>query len=95
MTGNLKHFVLSLLVAAITASAVAVVYSSHESRRLTHEVYGARGMGVVLETQNEQLLLDKAAWEAELRIDAMARSTFGMKSARDEDVVVLRVGIQD
>lgn len=95
MTTRMENLLFAGLVFAVTASAVAVVYSSHSSRRLTHDVFGERGLGVSLDAQQEQLMLDKAAWEAELRVDAMARSGFGMRAVRDEDVVVLRAVVRD
>lgn len=74
-----NFFVLaSLLGVLVVGSALAVVNSNYESRRLVHELHIARSETAALEVRREQLRLDLATWANRARIETVSRSQLGM-----------------
>ena len=67
--------VLWLLVAA---SALAVVYSTHRSRQLFHELETLKDQQYELDVEWGQLLLEQSAWAAPVRVEKMASDKLRM-----------------
>jgi cell division protein FtsL len=82
--------VVLLLLAAVTASAIGVVYARQENRvlfgeltRLTHEQDD-------LNTEFGRLELEQATWAEPNRIEQIARGQLGMVNPGAADTVVVK-----
>lgn len=72
-------FVLATVLGVlVVGSALGVVHSNYESRRLVHELHIARSETATLEVRREQLRLDLATWANRARIEAVSRGELGM-----------------
>jgi len=63
---------------AVTASALAVVYSTHRSRQLFHELESLKDQQYELDVEWGQLLLEQSAWAAPVRVEKMAANKLRM-----------------
>ncbi len=73
----------TLLVAVVAglmtfASAVELVLSRHQSRRLFVELQSLHEVKQGLDQEWGQLLLEQATWGAELRVEQIANDKLGM-----------------
>jgi cell division protein FtsL len=69
---------LTLLWLALTISALAVVYSTHRSRQLFHELETLKDQQYELDVEWGQLLLEQSAWAAPVRVEKMAANKLRM-----------------
>lgn len=67
-----------LLLAAVVASAVGVVYARHESRRLFVELSALEAARDELNIDFGRLQLEQATWADTNRIEKIARGDLGM-----------------
>ena len=75
----MKTLVVAVLAALMTfASAVEVVLSRHQSRRLFVELQSLHEVKQGLDQEWGQLLLEQATWGAELRVEQIANDKLGM-----------------
>lgn len=84
------HLGVAVLVLAVMGSALGVVYSRHESRKLFVEL---RRLQVIRDDMNIEwgrLQLEEGAWTAHGRIETIARARLEMHMPRQEDVVIVR-----
>ncbi|WP_409517285.1 cell division protein FtsL [Diaphorobacter sp.] len=70
-----------LLLLAVMASAMYLVHSQYESRRLFTELDRAQAEARRLETEHQRLQVEKRAQATPLRVETMAREKLQMKSA--------------
>lgn len=82
--------VLALLLAMVVASALAVVYSRHESRRLFVELQQLNKQVDELNIEWGRLQLEQSAWSAHGRIERIAVSKLNMKLPDADEVVYIR-----
>lgn len=70
-----------VLLLAVVASALFLVNVQYESRRLYTEIDRARLEARKIETEREQLQIDKRAQATPLRVDKLAREQLQMRVA--------------
>ena len=67
-----------LLWCLVVVSAVGVIYTSFETRRLFSELQQTKNVQRHLDTQWGQLLLEQSSWSAHTRIDKVAEDQLDM-----------------
>ena len=87
---KLRVLALLVLVAAVIASSIGVVYARHEGRRHFIELNSLTNERDNLNFEFGRLQLEQATWAESNRVDQVARSRLGMVFPRTEDIVVLR-----
>lgn len=70
-----------VLLLAVLASALYLVYVQYESRRLFAEIDQARTQARKLELENERLQVEKRAQATPLRVERLARDQLQMRVA--------------
>jgi cell division protein FtsL len=70
-----------LLVLALVASALLLVHTAYESRRLFTEIERARSQHRQLERDHQRLEAERRAQATHLRIERMARERLAMRAA--------------
>ena len=85
---SLRHFLLSLMIASVLASAVAVVFARHQHRQayvaLTRLERGRDDLNI----EFGRLQLEQATWSESNRIEQVAIERLGMKFPGSNDIVV-------
>lgn len=79
-----------LLVALVMLSALAVVYSKHESRRLFVELQHLQDERDRMDIDWGRLQLEESTWAAHGRVEETARTRLGMLSPAPDHWVILR-----
>jgi cell division protein FtsL len=70
-----------VLLAAVLASALFLVRTQYESRRLYAELDSATGNARKLEVEHERLELEKRAQATPLRVEKLAKEQLQMRTA--------------
>ena len=70
-----------MLLLAVLASALYLVHTQYQSRRLYTELEGARAEGRRLEIDNDRLQVEKRAQATPLRVETIARTQLQMRAA--------------
>ena len=70
--------VITLLFSLVLASAILLIYSKHQSRKLFVEVQQMRHEIDALNTEWSQLQLEQSAWSGHGRIERIARKQLSM-----------------
>ena len=70
-----------LLLLAVMASALYVVHTQYESRRIYVELEKAAAQSRKVESDNERLQVEKRAQATPLRVEKLARDRLQMRSA--------------
>jgi cell division protein FtsL len=83
-------FSLLLMLAAVLASAIAVVWTRHQSRVLFIQLSQLQGQRDELNIEYGRLELEQATWAEPRRIDSEARTKLGMFAPRPQDVQLVR-----
>jgi len=79
-----------LLFAAVLASAIGLVYSKHQSRKLFVELEQANARIVSLSNDWGRLQLEQSAWSDHGRIERIARTRLGMKIPDANEVIFIK-----
>jgi cell division protein FtsL len=79
-----------ILLGAVLASAIGVVYSIQESRELFVELTRLGNERDDLNFEFGRLELEQATWAENNRIEQIARGRLGMVSTNPSDIVVIR-----
>ena len=82
--------VVTLLFSLVLASAVLLIYSKHQSRKLFVEVEQLRYEVDSLNTEWSQLQLEQSAWSGHGRIERIARKQLSMVMPDPNDVVFVK-----
>jgi cell division protein FtsL len=82
--------VITLLFSLVLASAVLLVYSKHQSRKLFVELQQLRHEVDALNTEWSQLQLEQSAWSGHGRIERIARKQLSMVMPEPDDVVFVK-----
>lgn len=83
-------FSLLLLLGAVLASAIAVVWTRHQSRSLFVQFSQLQSQRDELNIEYGRLELEQATWAEPRRIDSEARTKLGMFTPRPQDVQLVR-----
>jgi len=81
---------MTILLSAVIASAIGVVYSIQQSRELFVELTKLGNERDDLNFEFGRLELEQATWAENNRIDQIARGRLGMVSPNNAETVVIR-----
>jgi cell division protein FtsL len=87
---SLRALGVSLLLATVVASAVAVVYARHQSRALFIDLRALERERDELNIDFGRLQLEQATWAETHRVEQIARTRLDMRPAGPADTVVIR-----
>jgi len=82
--------IVTLLFGFVLGSAVLLVYSKHQSRKLFVELQQLKHEVDALNTEWSQLQLEQSAWSGHGRIERVARKRLTMVMPDSSDVVFVR-----
>ena len=82
--------VVTLLFSLVLGSAIMLVYSKHQSRKLFVELQQLRHEVDALNTEWSQLQLEQSAWSGHGRIERIARKQLSMVMPESDDVVFVK-----
>jgi cell division protein FtsL len=80
----------AVLFVVVLASAIGLVYSKHESRKLFVELEQTNMQIVSLNNEWGRLQLEQSAWSDHGRIERIARTRLGMKVPDANEVVFIK-----
>ena len=81
---------LVILLLAVLASAIGVVWTRHESRVLFVDLTRLQNQRDELNVEYGRLELEQATWAEPRRIDEEARSKLGMVTPKPQDIQLVR-----
>ncbi|WP_243048571.1 cell division protein FtsL [Dyella sp. RRB7] len=79
-----------ILLAATLSSAIAVVWTRHESRVLFVELTRLQNLRDDLNIEYGKLELEQATWAEPRRVDNEARQQLGMVNPKPQDIQLVR-----
>ncbi len=79
--------VVTLLFGVALGSAILLIYSKHQSRKLFVELQQLKHQVDALNTEWSQLQLEQSAWSGHGRIERIARNRLSMVMPEPADVV--------
>ena len=79
--------VITVLFSLVLASAILLVYSKHQSRKLFVELQQLKYQVDALNTEWSQLQLEQSAWSGHGRIERIASKRLSMVMPESSDVV--------
>ena len=82
--------VITVLFSLVLASAILLVYSKHQSRKLFVELQQLKYRVDALNTEWSQLQLEQSAWSGHGRIERIARNRLSMVMPEPADVVFVK-----
>jgi cell division protein FtsL len=82
--------VVTVLFSLVLASAILLVYSKHQSRKLFVELQQLKHQVDALNTEWSQLQLEQSAWSGHGRIERIARDRLSMVTPESVDVVFVQ-----
>lgn len=82
--------VVTVVFSLVLASAIGLVYSKHQSRKLFVELQQLRHQVDALNTEWSQLQLEQSAWSGHGRIERVARKKLSMVMPESGDVVFIK-----
>jgi len=82
--------VVTILFSLFLTSAIVLVYSKHQSRKLFVELQQLRHQVDALNTEWSQLQLEQSAWSGHGRIERIARNKLSMVMPESGDVVFVK-----
>ena len=85
-----RRLALAVLVPAVVASAVAVVYARHESRTLFMELQRLQAERDRMDVEWGRLQLEQSTWATHGKVEHLARNRLHMTEPAATDIVVVR-----
>ena len=82
--------VVTLLFSLVLASAILLIYSKHQSRKLFVELQQLKYQVDALNTEWSQLQLEQSAWSGHGRIERIARKRLSMVMPESDEVVFVQ-----
>jgi cell division protein FtsL len=82
--------VVALLFCMVLGSAVLLIYSKHQSRKLFVELQQLKYQVDGLNTEWSQLQLEQSAWSGHGRIERIARDRLSMVMPNPDEVVFVK-----
>lgn len=79
-----------LLLCALLASALLVIFNSHNSRRLFHELQTLQQEAVQREVEWSQLLLEESAFSTHTLVERKARKELKMLAPESKHIVAVK-----
>lgn len=85
----MKILMFFVLVAAVFISAIQVVISQHEARKLFVEIQSQEKIRDDLNEEWTRLLLEQSTWATDARIESVARNQLNMKRPGIDTMLVI------
>ncbi len=82
--------VVTLLFSLVLASAILLIYSKHQSRKIFVELQQLKAEVDALNTEWSQLQLEQSAWSGHGRIERIARERLSMVMPDSDNVVFVK-----
>ena len=80
----------SVLFVVVLSSAILLIYSKHQSRKLFVELQGLKQEANEFNTEWGQLQLEQSAWSGHGRIEQVARERLSMVMPNAEEVIFIK-----
>lgn len=90
MSETLQTLLISALLAVVLATAIGLVFSKHQSRKLFVELEQANAQIVSLNNEWGRLQLEQSAWSDHGRVERIARTRLDMKIPEANEVVFIK-----
>jgi cell division protein FtsL len=87
---RLTHFLLTMSIAAVFGSALAVVWSKHRARTSFIELQQLTAQRDQINIEWGQLKLEQSAWATHGRVERMARADLKLVIPKAEDVQLVQ-----
>ena len=82
--------VVTLLFSLVLASAILLIYSKHQSRKIFVELQQLKAEVDALNTEWSQLQLEQSAWSGHGRIERIARERLSMVMPESDSMVFVK-----
>lgn len=86
----MKVFLFFLLVLSVFVTALNVVTSQHQARRLFVEIQSLENTRDSLNEEWTRLLLEQSTWATNSRIEAVARNELGMSMPDTHSLYIIK-----
>jgi len=83
-------FFVPILLVLVVLSALAVVYSKHQSRKLFVELSSLQKSRDAMEVEWGQLQLEQSTWATSVRIEKLARQRLQMTQMEYEKIIIVK-----
>ncbi len=83
-------FLIPVLLLLVLLSALAVVYSKHQSRKLFVELNSLQKTRDAMEVEWGQLQLEQSTWATSGRIEKLARQRLQMTQMEYEKIIIVK-----
>ncbi|VAX11568.1 Cell division protein FtsL [hydrothermal vent metagenome] len=83
-------FIVPVLLVLVVLSALAVVYSKHQSRKLFVELSSLQKTRDAMDVEWGQLQLEQSTWATSGRIEKLARQRLQMTQMEYEKIIIIR-----
>ncbi len=87
---KLIWIIIALLIVAVMASAIGVIYSKHQTRKLFVNMQKLNKQIDELDIEWGQLQLEQSAWSAHGRIEKIARKKLKMTLPKANEIIYLK-----
>jgi len=85
-----RSFLIPVLLLLVVLSALAVVYSKHQSRKLFVELNSLQKTRDAMEVEWGQLQLEQSTWATSGRIEKLARQRLQMTQMEYEKIIIVK-----
>lgn len=85
----MKGLLIPVLLLVTVASAVAAVYSKHQSRALFNQLQGLQGQRDAMNVEWGQLQLEQSTHTTHGKVEDAARTRLGMRIPEPQQMVIL------
>jgi cell division protein FtsL len=85
-----QFLMMAIIFIAVLGSAILLIYSKHQSRKLFVELQALNHQVTELNTEWGQLQLEQSAWSGHGRIEQVARERLSMVMPNAEEVVFIK-----
>jgi cell division protein FtsL len=85
-----EHIGLLILLAVVIGSAMGVVYTKHESRKLFVELQSLQNEQDRMDVDWGRLQLEQSTWATHGRVETIARTKLEMIIPSPQDIVIIR-----
>ncbi len=82
--------VFGFMLAAVMGSALGVVYTKHETRKLFVELQSLQKAQDAMDVEWDRLQLEQSTWAVHNRIEHIAREKLGMHTPDPDSIVIVR-----
>lgn len=85
-----SRWLLSVLTLLVLVSALAVVFSKHQNRKLYAKLTALQKQNDAMEVEWGRLQLEQSTWATHGRIEKIARQRLGMRNVDYDKVIIVK-----